>query len=251
MLTGSNNNYLLKYKKVDLDYLFFYQRWQEMLDSRTLDMYQYNILNSCVACNELYDVIEKTLSGLLTARQNIDDVKAESLEILQKDDVLKKYNKPLHNTLLRILGTKIDSKNRGDILEDKNGLFYSSLYRLKYQLSIPIKILNNEYFDYIIQELKNDIDNQEYKCIERHMGMLISQCIFIGWSAKGLLSLLKNLEGDTCKEDKWRCFSEKLTVKPYKKHIVYYSIKIETRQGITSDSIREVCRFVKHMLHHT
>lgn len=240
MLTGSNNKILNNYKKVDTDYLFFYQRWQEMLDSRTLDMYQYNILNSCVACHELFDVIEKTLSGLLTARQNIDDVKAEALEIVQNDDILGKYNKPLHNTLLRILGSKVESKSRGETIEDRSGLFYSSLNRLKYQLLTPIKILKIKYFNYILTELKIDIDNQNYKQIERHMGMLISQCIFVGWSAKGLVRLLDNLEGSANKEDKWKCFSENLLAKPNKKHLVYYSIKIETRQGISSESIREV-----------
>ena len=121
MLAGSNNR-ALQYKK-SMKSCCFYQRWSEMLESRTLDMYQYNILNSCVACIELADVIDKTLSGLLTSRQNVDDVKSEAFEILKADDVIEKYNKPLHNTLLRILSTKIDSKQRNEPIEDKNSAF--------------------------------------------------------------------------------------------------------------------------------
>lgn len=58
MLSNSNDS-RLRQKNVDNKYIFFFQRWQELLESRTLDMYQYNILNTYVACVELIDVIEK------------------------------------------------------------------------------------------------------------------------------------------------------------------------------------------------
>jgi hypothetical protein len=58
-------------------------------------MYQYNVLNSCVACNELADVIGKAISGLQTSRQNVVDSKSEALSILKSNEILKKHNKPL------------------------------------------------------------------------------------------------------------------------------------------------------------
>lgn len=226
MLAGSNNR-ALQYKKVNEELLFFYQRWSEMLESRTLDMYQYNILNSCVACIELADVIDKTLSGLLTSRQNVDDVKSEAFEILKADDVIEKYNKPLHNTLLRILSTKIDSKQRNEPIEDKNSAFYISLNRLRFQLKTPVRILKNNYMEYLLQELKADIDSKNYKQIERHMAMVISQCIQMGWSAKGLILLSKCFEGDLSLDEKWNCFTQRITVKADNNFEVYYSIKLE------------------------
>lgn len=232
MLTGNNNKALITYKKVNPEYLFFYQRWQEMLYNRTLDMYQYNILNSCVACVELADVIDKTLSGLLTSKQNVDDAKEEALELVKHDDVLGKYDKPLHNTLRRILGSKIES------IENKAG--YSSLYRLKYQLSTPIRTLKSKYFGYVLQELKNDIDNKDYKNIERHMGMLISQCIFVGWSAKGLVRLLDNLEGSANKEDKWKCFSENLLAKPKKNIWFIIVLKLKPAKGYRQKALEKL-----------
>ena len=72
MLSNSNDS-RLRQKNVDNKYIFFFQRWQELLESRTLDMYQYNILNTYVACVELIDVIEKTMSGLLTSRINVEE----------------------------------------------------------------------------------------------------------------------------------------------------------------------------------
>jgi len=239
MLAG-NNNRALQFKKVNEELFFFYQRWNEMLESRTLDMYQYNILNSCVACIELEDVIDKTLSGLLTSRQNIDDVKSEAFEILKADDVIEKYNKPLHNTLLRILSTKIESKQRGEPIEDKNGAFFISLNRLKFQLKTPVRILNDNYIEYLLLELKTDIDSKNYRQIERHVAMVISQCIHMGWSAKGLVLLSESFEGDLSLNDKWNSFSQKITIKADNYFEVYYSIKIETRKGITADNVREI-----------
>lgn len=242
MLAGTNNNALQNFKKVNTEFVFFYQRWQEMLESRTLDMYQYNILNSCVACVELSDVIEKTLSGLLTSRQNVDDAKAEALEIVKTDDVLLKYSKPLRNTLLRVLGSKIDSKPRSEAVDDKNSQFYISLNRIKYQLKTSVRTLRTEYIGYILQELKIDIDTQNYKQIERHMAMVISQCIFTGWSARGLFILSCLFEGDASSDNKWDKFSRKILVQTNNHFEIFYSIKIETRTGISADSVRDVIR---------
>lgn len=46
MLSGSNNIPLIRYQNINEEYVFFIQRWKEILESKTLDMYQYNILNS-------------------------------------------------------------------------------------------------------------------------------------------------------------------------------------------------------------
>ena len=239
MLPNSNNR-ALQNRGVNEEVFFFYQRWQEFVESRTLDMYQYNILNSCVAGIELADVIDKTLSGLLTSRQNIDDSKAEALELLKADDVLEKHNKPLRNTLLRILSTKIDSKSRGESIEDKNSSFYISLNRLKYQLKTPVRMLANNYITYLLDELRADIGINNYALMEKHMAMVISQCIYRGWSARGLLLLSKLFEGSNTLEEKWNCFAQKLQINTENQFEIYYSIKMETRSGITSESIREV-----------
>lgn len=94
MLSGTTNIALSQYKNVDEKHIFFVQRWYEMLEGRTIDMYRYNILNTCVACAELADVIDKTMSGLLTSRQNVDDCKEEAFEIVKADTILEKHNRP-------------------------------------------------------------------------------------------------------------------------------------------------------------
>lgn len=240
MLTGSNNK-SLNYLGVNSELIFFYQRWQEALEFKTLDMYQYNILNTCVACLELYDVIVKTLDGLLTARQNVDDIKFETLDILKRDDILLKYNKPLLITLLRIIASKLESK-KGDEIDDKNSSFNTSLRRLKYQLEAPLKLLHINYLCYIIEELQIDILNKNKNLSEKHMLSLISQCIYEGWSSKGLFMLSKYFEGAKSFNDKWTLFSQKILSNQIDLFVVYYSIKIETHKGITPESVRQTIK---------
>ena len=50
----------LKHKGVEEKYYFFLQLWHELLDQRTLDIYQYRLFNTYSALNELVSVIDKT-----------------------------------------------------------------------------------------------------------------------------------------------------------------------------------------------
>lgn len=243
MLSNSNDS-RLRQKNVDNKYIFFFQRWQELLESRTLDMYQYNILNTYVACVELIDVIEKTMSGLLTSRINVDDCKDEALSIVKCDEILEKHNRPLRNLLLRILGSKIDGKARGDILDDKNGAQYISLNRLKFQLQTPVRQLEQHYLSYVLEELKASIDAQNKAKTEICMKALISQCISMGWSTKGLFLLSELFEGEKSELEKWTAFKNRITTDGNTFFEIYYSIKIETRPGMGAENVRDTIRAV-------
>ena len=243
MLSNSNDS-RLRQKNVDNKYIFFFQRWQELLESRTLDMYQYNILNTYVACVELIDVIEKTMSGLLTSRINVDDCKDEALSIVKCDEILEKHNRPLRNLLLRILGSKIDGKARGDILDDKNGAQYISLNRLKFQLQTPVRQLEQHYLSYVLEELKASIDAQDKAKTEICMKALISQCISMGWSTKGLFLLSELFEGEKSELEKWTAFKNRITTDGNTFFEIYYSIKIETRPDMGAENVRDTIRAV-------
>lgn len=243
MLSNSNDS-RLRQKNVDNKYIFFFQRWQELLESRTLDMYQYNILNTYVACVELIDVIEKTMSGLLTSRINVDDCKDEALSIVKCDEILEKHNRPLRNLLLRILGSKIDGKARGDILDDKNGAQYISLNRLKFQLQTPVRQLEQHYLSYVLEELNASIDAQDKAKTEICMKALISQCISMGWSTKGLFLLSELFEGEKSELEKWTAFKNRITTDGNTFFEIYYSIKIETRPGMGAENVRDTIRAV-------
>lgn len=242
MLTA-NNNSALDHKKVDQELKFFYQRWQELLDPRTLDMYQYNILNSCIACLELQDTIEKTLSGLLLSRQNVDDIKDEALLILKDDDILFKYDKPLWITLMRILSSKLGKKKTDELSDDnEKDSFHVSLLRLKHQLSGHCRSLRRNYAEKVVQEIKEDINQQNKTSLEKHLVVLISQCIYDGWSTKGLFDLATILEGTNSTEQKINTFFATILSTNITNFEVYYSIKIETRPELGSEAIRQTIR---------
>lgn len=242
MLTGSNNK-ALDYKKVNPELRFFYQRWQELLEARTLDMYQYNILNSCSACLELQDVVEKTLAGLLLSRQNVDDIKDEALEILKLDDILIKYDKPLWITLMRILSGKIGKKKSNNSTDDKEkDNFQIALLRLKHQLANPCRSLKENFKTYVIQDLREDIRQQDKPLIEKHMSVLISQCINDGWSTKGLFNLSSHLQGTENLEDKINLFLNAILSTDTINFVIYYSIRIETRPGLGSEAVRQTVK---------
>ena len=239
MLINNNNKKLTRYEHVNDEYVFFVQRWNEILETKTLDMYQYNILNSCVACDEYADVIEKTLTGIFTSRQNVDDCKAESVQIIKADPLLDKYNRPLRNTLLRVLNGKIDSKSKVDSLDDKAGSFFTSLNRLKYQLKNPLNQLKANYLEYVLSELKEAIDNQDNELVNVCIGILASQCIYQGWSAKGLMELSQIFTKDCTSDEKWQQFNNRIKSSTFN-YEIYYSIKIETRTELSADRVREI-----------
>jgi hypothetical protein len=114
-----------------------------------------------------------------------------------------------------------------------------SLNRLKYQLRAPLAILKAGFISYIIQELKVDVDNQDKQQMEKHMSILISQCISDGWSAKGLFELSKMFEGLQSTADKWTNFTSRITATRLETFNVFYSIKIETRPGSTVTDVQD------------
>lgn len=233
MLPGCNNNKLLS-KRVNPELVFLYQRWQELLETRTLDMYQYNILNAFLACIELQDVIDKTLNGLLSARQNVVDVMNEALEIMKSDDILKKYDNSTWITLMRILSSQIGKKGKDEQESD----FKVSLFRLKHQLSRPCSILKGEYTKYIVDELKEDIRQQNKHQMDRHLSVLISQCIHQGWSTKGLFNLSFKLEGDCTLDSKLQRFFTPILSPATNCFEIYHSIRITTRPGLSSTAVK-------------
>ena len=114
MLKGSNDARLIA-RGVDNEYVYFYQVWQELVHKYTLDVYQYNILNSLSVLVELEDVLNKTLSGLFNTGHNIDCCREEALSILNKDTVLSKHCLPLVNRVKFHLGKKPTGLNNGII----------------------------------------------------------------------------------------------------------------------------------------
>lgn len=59
MLWGNNDEALIR-RGVNEAVVPFYQRWQELLNKKTLDIYQYKVMTSLSAMKEMVRVIKKT-----------------------------------------------------------------------------------------------------------------------------------------------------------------------------------------------
>ena len=85
MLKGSNDKVLIN-RGVKAVIVPFYQRRQELMHKKTLDIYQYRIMTSLSAMKELVLVIKKTKEGLFTSDANIEACRKELLYILNQKE---------------------------------------------------------------------------------------------------------------------------------------------------------------------
>lgn len=195
MLKNSNDQDL-RNNKINNELIPFVQAWQEMVHAYTLDVYQYRILNSLTALIELDEVIQKTVDGLYTTNHNIDCCRLETLQIINKDYVLEKYEREVLNRLRTHLGKKADKLH-----EQKT---------LGYQIRYAINKLKINYLKNLFDELYDSILNQNYELIIEYSNSIISQSISNGWSARALFELIRHFKNDESIEHKWEKFKSEI-----------------------------------------
>lgn len=196
-MLAKNNDSKLKRRGVNERVIPFYQIWQELVDRRTLDVYQYRVLTASSALSELYLVIEKTLSGLFTSDANIEACREETLYILNNDPVLPQYNIALLNRLRATIGKNPKTN------ADKN--------RLLYQIKYANHYIGENYMHFALAELKSAIVRSDIGAIEQCANIVASQAIYDGWSPHGLLDLLRFFNQDGEFDDQWENFVMELS----------------------------------------
>lgn len=212
MLKKNNNSRLRS--KYDEKFIYFIQLWGELLDGRTSDIYQYKILNTFLSLKELNFVLDNTMNGLYNSRHNLDDCKEETLLLLQEDDIIKKIDLHLYNSLLDRLGNPLKEK--------------SSQIALKAQLGIVIRKLETTYLTEVFDTLKNDLLSGNNDSINKHTNMLVSQCLNNGWSTKALHETIRFLTNEASFECQWNKFQNILYNIVDIVHHVYIEVSIQT-----------------------
>ena len=225
MLKKSNNTYLKE--KYPNQLVYFIQLWGELLDARTIDIYQHNIMNAFLAMKELLQVAEDTLRGVYESPHNLEDCRNETAALLKDDDIIEKINPQLHNSLRNRIHAKIESK------ENRIGLCA--------QLRSSLRHIESNYLNTIFSELKNDIHTEQTKQINKHTKMLVSQCIHDGWSQKALMEMsrfLRKEEGDGDSfEEKWSKFRDVLSAAEGVLHEVYIELSIQTTSAEKKETV--------------
>ncbi len=190
------NDIDLSQRNIDEKYFVLYQVWKELTDFRTLDSYQYRIMNSLSVIRELVDVLNNRLRGIHSNNHNISECKKEAKEIIKQDVVLKKYYYTYWSTLLNHLSqkTETDSQQRA----------------LRYQLEYIYNKISSDYFDKLMDELEDNLNNREIKYIIENANRVVSNSVTRGWSATALFDLIDILTDSKNDTSKWNTFKEKL-----------------------------------------
>lgn len=210
MVKGSNN-IDLQQKNVDSKYFYFFQLWQELTDSRTLDSYQFKIMNLLSILEETCDVINKFLDGAYKTTHNIDACRIEAISFVNHDIILEKYYKPIQISLLKILKTSPKTEHENKAL----------IYHINYVLN---SIAHN-YMNYLVDELDYAINNNDKNCIQFCTKNILSILATKGWTTKSLFSKIKILH-KSATEDKWTKFKQFLLLETSQTYKVYIPVKL-------------------------
>ena len=215
-----NNNEDLKLKNIDEKYFYFFQYWEELTDRKTLDSYQFRLMNTLNILLEIIDVIKKYLNGNYQSTKNIEQCKKEACQLIKKDYILEKYYKGIKISLLQNLNTSLPSVNTPKELNAKLKAF---IYHSEY----AYELIKPNYLTYIVKELEQEIDNNNRKLINFYTNQLLSILIDRGWSVNALSQIIKFLYNSKEKHENWSIFSSHLLNEDEHLYKVFIPIKIE------------------------
>ncbi len=216
MLKNSNDEQLRE-RGVKECVIPFYQKWQELVNSKTLDIYQYRILTSLSALEEMEEVLKKTLAGVFTNDANIESCREETLYILKSDDMMEKHYKEIVNRLKFGLG----SKSKTD----------SEKIRLLAQVRYAIREISPSYEQKAIDELKSSIIQEELKKIDDYANIVVSQATHNGWSSYALNDLLRFFRDTKEFDEQWSSFENAILRDEIKSHDVLINIPFSNQRG--------------------
>ena len=219
-----NNDEQLRRKGVMEKLIPFYQIWQELVNEKTLDIYQYRILTSLSALEELSEVLRKTLTGVFINDANVEACREETLFILNTDAIMEKYYKGVVNRLKFSLGSrpKTDAEK----------------HRLLAQVSYVINEISPSYEKNAVTELKNSILMGSIKDIEFYSNVVASQAAHNGWSSRALIDLLRFFREDKEYDEQWNLFEEAILSREKNIHDVLIHIPFRNqRNSDNSDTL--------------
>lgn len=221
------NNADLAENNVDSKYYLLYQLWKELTAKKTLDTYQFRLMNTLSTLKELKKVIKQRLNRYHNSNHNIDDCKNETLEIIKDDLVLQEQYPVVRTRLISHLGEKTDTDARQRVL--------------LHQIDYALKIIEPHYFDKLVDSLKQSVDNREAFAILYKTNQVVSCCSSKGWSNNALYSVIGTLNGSKTDSLAWDKFKNKLcAVESEEYHILLpFKIRAINVPGQNKDAARE------------
>lgn len=229
MIKGCNNQDL-RSKGVSEKYTLFFQAWKELTAAKTLDSYQYRVMNTLSVLDELNTVIGARLNRYHATNHNIEECKREVILIIQSDSVLKNHYPMIWKRLIAHLNERAETD--------------SQQKALKYQIEYCYNIIRDNYFRFLIEDIEKDIDAAEKKGIIEKTSQLISNCVSMGWSAMALYGLVDILYGSIDNGDKWLELKERLQAQGTGRYCIYMPLKVnvKTVKGLKKADVEALVR---------
>ena len=190
------NNADLAENHVHPKYYLMYQLWKELTEKKTLDTYQFRLMNSISALKELAKVIHQRLNGYQNSNHNIDECKSETLEIIKADMIMHRYYPVVRTRLLSHLSGKTDTDCQQRVLI--------------HQLDYALKMLEPHYFEKLIDGLQQSLENGMTEEILQETNQLVSCCSSRGWSNEALYNVVAIFHGSENDFSVWERFKDKL-----------------------------------------
>lgn len=211
------NDLQLRQKGVKEEAILFFQIWQELVNERTLDIYQYRVLTSLSALEELADVLRKTLDGVFTNDANVESCREETLHILNSDVILEKHYKSVVNRLRFGMGQKPKTD--------------AEKTRLLAQVKYAINEIAPTYEMIVLEELKTSIISGEPQKITFCANIVASQAVYNGWSSQALNDFLRFFREDKEFDMQWESFKEAILNREEKSHDVLIHIPFRNQKN--------------------
>lgn len=225
-MKNNTNDVELLQRGIDEKYLVLYQVWKELTDFRTLDSYQYRIMNSLSAISELVDVLNNRLRRIHTSNHNINECKAETMSIIKEDPVLKKHYFTYWNALISHLSEKVESD--------------AQQRAMRYQLEYIYNQIAIDYFEKLVDELENSLNTRDIKGIVENANRVVSNCVTRGWSTTALYDFADILVDSNRDDSKWDIFKEKILKSQPDEYHVLIPLKVRIiANKVTHESVEE------------
>ena len=222
------NNADLENREIAEQYYLLYQVWKELTEARTLDSYQYKVMNTLSALRELNTVVEQYLKHYHNSLENINKCQAETLQLVKADVVIKKYYPNLYGQLL----THLSDSRGNDIDKGKE----AKLHALRHQIAYCYRRLNQDYMERLFAELEHDVVSSEDESeVKSNIGiilksnMVISNCAAEGWSNKALHNMIDMLIGSKTDPSKWENFKKKVLNRESDSYIIFMPLKLRVK----------------------
>ena len=202
MRKGSNNDILSNRLQMDRKYYLLYQVWTELTEHRTMDSYQYRVMNVLSILQELTEVIDLQLKNITKGSNNLNECRLEACSIIRQDIVLNSHYVNIRKILLSHL-SKTPEKD-------------PELRALRYQISYCYHYLTStdntglDYFGNLINDLETAVMGGNKSNTIKLSNAVVSCCIDRGWSVDGLNDVVCLLNGSITDTTRFDVFKNRL-----------------------------------------